>query len=544
MTARDSIRPEVEGRGSRAAFWVGAGIFLSRVSGLVRETVFGAFFGNSGVADVWRWSLRTPNVLQNLLGEGTLSASFIPVYAEMVQEGREEDAGRFAGAVLGLVSTAAWGLALLGIAFAPVVAATVGAGFEPAQQELAARLLRILFPMMALLVTSAWALGVLNSHRRFFVSYAAPVLWNLAIVAALAVFGGLYRWEQTDLVVAMSWGALVGAVLHLAAQIPTLPRLLPFFRLSVRLSVTGVAEALRNFWPVVAARGVVNLSGLIDVFLATFLAAGAVSMLGYAQTLYVLPISLFGMSVAAAELPELSRMRAEDTEHLRLRVRSGLQRVSFLLIPTVFAYWAIGDTFVGAIFERGRFGPSDTVAVYLVLAAYTLGLFASASSRVLSSTFYAVRDTRTPARIAYVRVALSAGLGLALMFPLDRLAVGELRLGATGLALAASVGAWVEYLLLRRALGSVIPGHGPGREVLARFVAAGAMAATVAVGLKWMLGSTFPSRPGALSRLVGHESLLLQPLAALGTGLAFGVVYLFATSRMGVGGSLRDVLRR
>jgi putative peptidoglycan lipid II flippase len=237
-------------------------------------------------------------------------------------------------------------------------------------------------------------------------------------------------------------------------------------------------------------------------------------------------------------------MRAEDTEHLRLRVRSGLQRVSFLLIPTVFAYWAIGDTFVGAIFERGRFGPSDTVAVYLVLAAYTLGLFASASSRVLTSTFYAVRDTRTPARIAYVRVALSAGLGLALMFPLDRLAVGELRLGATGLALAASVGAWVEYLLLRRALGSVIPGHGPGREVLARFVAAGAMAATVAVGLKWMLGSTFPSRPGALSRLVGHESLLLQPLAALGTGLAFGVVYLFATSRMGVGGSLRDVLRR
>jgi putative peptidoglycan lipid II flippase len=544
VTATSNGPSEAQAKGSRAAFWVGAGIFLSRISGLLREVVFGAFFGNSAVADVWRWSLRTPNVLQNLLGEGTLSASFIPVYAEMVEEGREEDAGRFAGAVLGIVSAVAWIAALLGIALAPALVATLGAGFEPDQRTLAASLLRILFPMTAVLVSSAWALGVLNSHRRFFVSYAAPVLWNVSIITALVVFGGVYGWGQTDLVVAMSWGALVGSLAQLGAQLPALPRLLPYFRLSVSRTVRGVREALHNFWPVVAARGVVNLSALVDAFLATFLVSGALAMLGYAQTLWIFPISLFGMSIAAAELPELSRMRSAEADRLKEKVRGGLRRVTFLMVPTVFAYLTLGDVFIGAIFQRGEFSSTDTVAVFVVLSAYTLGLLASASSRVLSSTFYALRDTRTPARMAYARVALSIVVGVGLMIPLDRVGAGDLRFGAAGLGLGASLGAWVEFVMLRRALGRILPGHGPGGRIFGRFIGAGALAAAAGFGAKWILGSTVPIRFGLVTAWLGPDSPFLQPTIALGTGLVFGVVYLASTSWMGVGGSLDGLLRR
>ncbi|MCJ7627969.1 MAG: hypothetical protein MUO50_06220, partial [Longimicrobiales bacterium] len=292
-----------EGRGARAAIWVGAGIFLSKISGLLREVVFARYFGASAVADVWRVALRTPNVIQNLLGEGTLSASLIPVYSEFLEEGREEEAGRFAGASLGILTVVSFSLALLGILLAPVLIPVIYWKWDPWMQDLTITIVRILFPMTAILVISAWALGILNSHRRFFVSYVAPVAWNLALITSMVGAGTYLGWDRmgrdADLVVALAWGALAGGFLQLLVQTPWLLPLLSGFRLSLGRRVTGVREAIRNFLPVVAGRGVVNLSGWIDMILAHILVVGAPAMLGYAQTLYMLPISMFGMAIAA-----------------------------------------------------------------------------------------------------------------------------------------------------------------------------------------------------------------------------------------------------
>jgi putative peptidoglycan lipid II flippase len=533
---------------ARAAWLVGAGIFLSRIAGFVREAGFAFFFGNSAVADVWRAALRTPNVLQNLLGEGTLSASFIPVYAEMLEEGREEEAGRFAGAILGLLATVAFGAALIGVLTAPLLVRVFYFEWPPWQQALAVRLIRILFLMTGVLAVSAWALGVLNSHRRFFVSYVAPVAWNLAILTALGIFGLHLGWPQESLVVAAAWGALVGGVLQLAVQLPWVVPVLGHFRLSLSRHVTGVNEAIRNFVPVVGARGVVNLSGWLDTILAHLLAVGALAALGYAQTLYLLPISLFGMSIAASELPELSRRRAEPREALAERVSAALGRIAFLLVPSTAAYLAFGDVLVGALFQRGAFEPVDTALVYAVLAAYSLGLPASSSSRVLSSAFYALRDTRTPARVAYLRVALSLTLGAALMFPLDTLTLsleGETRrLGAAGLALGASLGSWVEYLLLRRRLGEALGSHGAARRTLAGVLVATLAGAVAGVGAKGLLGSLVPYRAGLVQGWLGEGHWALGILLAMGTAMAFGVTYLAVTSALGVGVPLRRLLRR
>ena len=515
---------------------VGAGIFLSRIAGFVREAVFASFFGATAVADVWRVALRTPNVIQNLLGEGTLSASFIPVYAEMLEQGREEDAGRFAGAALGLLASVAFGIALLGILLAPVFVPFILPQWSNAQHDLTVRVMRILFPMTATLVLSAWSLGILNSHGRFFLSYVAPVAWNLALIATLVAFGSFFAFELESLVVALAWGGLVGGLLQLMAQLPWVAGALGHFRFSISRRVVGVEEAIRNLIPVIAARGVVNLSGWIDMILAGLLATGAMAVLGYAQTLYVLPISLFGMSIAAAELPELSRRRGEADVVVAERVKSALGRVRYLVIPSALAYLAIGDVLVAAVYQRGLFQRSETALVYAVLSAYSLGLIASSSSRVLSSAFYALRDTRTPARVAYARVGVSLAVGLALMFPLDLLDVGILgaggdggallRLGAVGLALGATVGAWVEYSLLRRALRRRLGPHSPRPRTTVALVAAGTGAVATALVAKLVLGSIVPSRAGWIVDSLGPESAAAAWLLALGTAVPFGVVYL------------------
>ncbi|HSG48960.1 MAG TPA: lipid II flippase MurJ, partial [Longimicrobiales bacterium] len=336
--------------------------------------------GTSGFADAWRVALRLPNVLQNLLGEGTLSASFIPVYAEFLEEGREEEAGRFAGAALGILMATAGALVLLGVLVAPWLVAALFWRWDPEKQALTVTLVRILFPMTGILVVSAWALGILNSHRRFFVSYVAPVFWNVAQIAAMVAGGAYLLLGQRDLVVLLAWGALVGGGLQFGVQLPFVVRHLRGFRLSLGRGVEGVDEAVRNFVPVVAARGVVNLSGWLDIILAAYLADGALALLGYAQTFYMLPISLFGMSVAASELPELSRVRGEDREALASRVAAALRRTSYFLIPTIVGYLVLGDVLVAALFQTGAFGSTQTLATWAVLAAYTLGLGASANS--------------------------------------------------------------------------------------------------------------------------------------------------------------------
>jgi putative peptidoglycan lipid II flippase len=522
---------------------VGTGIFFSRISGFLRDVVFAYFFGNTGLADVWRVSLKVPNVIQNLLGEGTLSASVIPIYSEFLEENREQDAGRFVGAVLGILMVVAGGAALIGVLLAPAVVPLVFFRWDAEKLELTIRLIQILFPMTGVLVVSAWALAVLNSHRRFFVSYVAPVAWNGAILLTLVGFGFGRGWTGSTLLTAVAWGALGGGVLQLAVQLPFAVPLLSHFRLSVDRTVSGASEALRNFVPVVAARGVVNIGSLIDVFLAALLVEGGVAALGYAQTLYLLPISLFGMSIAASELPELSRQRAKPTDELAAQVAKGLERIHFLLIPSTLAFILLGDLFVGGLYERGQFLATETLVVHAVLAAYALGLLASSGSRVLSTAFYALRDTRTPARMAYLRVVVSLVVGVSLMFPFDNFGSGSLRFGAVGLALGASVGAWIEYALLRRRLSRVLGTHGPDAGVRLRLLIAGGVASLVAVASKWVLGSTVPSRTGLMNDWLGGSApWLLQPMLALSTALLFGMAYLFVSARLGVGVPVRSLV--
>jgi putative peptidoglycan lipid II flippase len=512
--AAGRVRPPAGG-----AVVVAAGILMSRVLGLLRDRMIGGFFGLGPHADVLRVAFRAPNVIQNLLGEGTLSAAFIPIYSRFLEEGRREEAGRFAGAVFGLLLAAAGGLSLLGVLLArPIVAvlsrgflqdaAALGATGGVDRYELTVAAVRILFPMTGFLVLSVWALGILNSHRRFFLPYFAPVLWNVAIIGALFWASGwrlsagpaaLPLAELDRLLFAVCWGALAGGLLQFLVQLPAVLRALRGFHFSLSTRVAGVREALAAFGPVLAGRGVVQLAGYLDMFLASYLLAGALAALANAQTLYLLPISLFGMSVAVAELPELSRLQpgGPGTAALFARIRRSLRQMAFLNVPTFLGYLLFGYLLVGALFQVGRFGVAETWVVYLTLFGYSLGLLASTSSRLLQNSFYAIGDTRAPARIATFRVLLSAALGFLLMRWLDTVPVAAVagesvagapqRLGAVGLALASGAGAWLELLWLRVSLERRFPGFQlPWRETL-RMLGVALLAAAPAALLWWLL---------------------------------------------------------
>jgi putative peptidoglycan lipid II flippase len=495
--------------GMAASSLVAMGILLSRLAGLIRQRVFAHYFGVGLYADVFTAGMRMPNALQNLLGEGTLSASFIPVYSELLEEGREEEAGRVAGAVFALLLAVAGGLTLLGIIFAPLMVSVFLAGFEGEKRELTITVTRIIFPMTGTLVLSAWALGILNSHRKFFISYIAPVIWNGAMIATLVLFGGGLALDR--LAVALAWGALAGGVLQFAVQLPWIVRLERSLKIRWDTKLEQVRTTVRNAGPAILGRGVVQLSGYVDIFLASFLFSGAVGAIGYAQLLYLLPVSLFGMSVAAAELPELARQRLAPSEVLRLRASRGLQRIAFYVVPSFVAFVLLGDVLIAALFQTGRFDAAQTALVYAILIAFSIGLLASTGTRLLSSTFFALRDTRTPAKYALVRVISAAILAIALMIqfePVDARGIqipagifGGMQLagqplGAVGLAAGSGIAAWIEWALLRRSLRRRLGTVGAGAGPVARMFVAALVAAAAGWGVRLLLPALHPTLEG------------------------------------------------
>ena len=406
-------------RTGRSAFLVATGILCTRLTGLVRSRVFAHYFGLGLEADAFLAALRIPNFLQNLFGEGVLSASFIPVYAALVARGSRREADRIAGAVASLLALVVSLVVLVGVVATPLLIDLIAPGFTGAKRDLTIQIVRIQFPAAGLLVLSAWCLGVLNSHHRFLLSYTAGVMWNLAMIATLVIFGA--HTPLPRLAEILAWGSVIGSALQVAVQVPVVLRVAPDLRFALDTASAEVRTVVRNFIPVFVSRGVVQLSAYIDQFIASWLPTGAVAGITNAQLLYMLPVSLFGMSVSAAELPAMSGAAGvgpEASDVLRRRLSAGLRRIAFFVIPSSMAFLALGDVIAAALLQTGRFSREDSIYVWGILAGASVGLLASTLGRLYSSTYYALRDTRTPLRFAIIRVVVTTALGYVFAIPL------------------------------------------------------------------------------------------------------------------------------
>jgi putative peptidoglycan lipid II flippase len=501
-----------EASGSRSAFVVFAGILISRLLGLVRTTLVARYFGMGREVDAFNAAIKIPGMVRNLLGEGTLSASFVPVYSRLLAKADERGARALAAAVLGFLLAGVSLLTLAGIVAAPWLTAVFAPGFDATLSDLTTRLTRVLFPMTGLMVISGWCLGVQNSHRRFFWSYASAALWSVAQIVLLLWWGGRAS-SLVELAWWLAWATLAGSVLQVAAQLPEVVRLVGVLRPTLDRSADGVVQTLRNIGPVILALGVVQISTLIDLQIASFLPSGAVTSMSNANLIALLPVSLFGVSVAAASLPEFSRDTGSARDGALLeRLRGGWQRILFYIVPCALVFIAYGDLCVGILLRYGRFGAPEQQAVRLVLGAFAIGLIGFSSVKLLASAYYALQDYRTPLRASLSSLVVSAVASIGLAYPLRH---GPW--GAAAIALGSSLGSFVNLAVLVRGLHQRLgalytPGMWTGTS---RIAAAAVIATGVAWPLRWLLRDTHP--------MVGAP-----PVFA-----AFGVCYLVVAWLMG-----------
>jgi putative peptidoglycan lipid II flippase len=499
--------------------------------GLVRQKIFAHYFGNSDAGDAFYAALKIPNFPQNLLGDGVLSASFIPIYSAMRARGENEEADRVAGAVGSILAIVNTVIVLVGVLAAPFLIDVIAPGFHGEKRELTIRLVQIFFPGTGILVMSAWCLGILNSHRHFFLSYAAPVFWNLTIIAALFIFGSHWGRHEPQAILAVhtAWGVMIGSVIQFAIQIPTVFRCAPALKWGLKCKPGPLREIFKNVAPVVVARGAVQVSAYVDNVLASLLPGGAVSGLAYAQSLYLLPISLFGMSISAAELPAMSSLLGTNEEIamlLQKRMGSALMQISFFIVPSVVGFLFLGDVVVGGIYQGGAFTHETTNYVWGILAGSTVGLLATTQARLYSSAFYSIKDTKTPLRFALIRVFLTITLGYLFGLILPRLLGYPLSWGTAGLTASAGMSGWVEFLLLRRSFRLRV-----GKEIKVPriFIAKLWLAALSAAGLGWFI---------KVSITLKHP-LLAVPVILL----PYGAAYFALTAALGLE-QPRSVIRR
>jgi putative peptidoglycan lipid II flippase len=502
---------------AKSAFLVAAAILLSRIAGVVRESIFGYFFGISAVADAFRAALRIPNALQNLFGEGALSASFIPVYAKLLAEGNRREAGRVAGAIFSLLALTTSVLVALGVLATPWLIKIIAPGFVGETRELTIQLVRIFFPGIGLLVLSAWCLGILNSHGKFFLSYVSPVAWNITQIAVLLWMGK--RVDLPRLAEYTAWASVAGNALQVLMQLPTVFTLAPNIRFALSALGENVRVVIRNFVPVFVSRGVVQLSATVDTIIASYLPTSAVAGLTSAQIIYLLPVSLFGMSVSVAELPAMSSTLGDKEEvaaALRQRIAASTRRIGFFVVPSAVAFLALGDVVAGAIYQRGRFTHDNTMYVWAILAGSAVGLVAQTVGRLYSSAYWALRDTRTPLRFAVVRVIITTILGYLFALPIPRLLGIDLRFGAVGLSATAGFAAWVEFLLLRRGMNRRIGKIDASISYFLRLW----VAAMLSAGVAW-----------AIRLFTNTQRPILTAVLVL---VPYGLAYLLLTTALGI----------
>jgi putative peptidoglycan lipid II flippase len=479
----------------RSAGVTSIAVFLSRIAGLVREILMARFFGASMEQDAYTAGFRIPNLTRDLFAEGALSSAFVPVFTQRLANDTRESAMRLVNLVATTLALVVGALCVLGMVFAsPMVAAFAG-GFEdvPGKHELAVRLTRIMFPFLLVVALAAQAMGVLNALGQFAVPALSSALFNLGSVASGLLLGvvfgdalGISRIEG------MAWGVVFGGCLQLAWQMPSLYRSGYRFRPELDFTDPGVRRILRLMGPAILGNAAVQINVMVNTNFASSIqdpirgADGAVSWLGYAFRFMQLPLGLFGVAIASASLPAISRHAiATDFDDLRRTLSRSVGMVFLLTIPSSVGLTLLGESMIGAIYQGGSFNAYDTQQAGVALSYFAIGLAGYSALKVLTPAFYALGDSRTPMVVSIASVAIN--------FAAVSLLVRQPGFGHGALAMSTSVvalfGFLVQFLVLRHKMGGIY-----GRQLLtstmriltASFVMGGAVAASSHLVLSWL----------------------------------------------------------
>jgi putative peptidoglycan lipid II flippase len=474
---------------AKSAGLIGAATTVSRLLGLVRETVLAAVFGasTSMQMDAFNVAFRIPNLLRDLFAEGAMTAAFVPTFTRTLTTEGKEAAWRVGNLVMNalLIITAVF--VVLGIFFAPEITELLVPDYRavPGKIELTTQMTRIMLPFLSMLAIAAAMMGMLNSLRRFFVPSLSPAMFNVASIFSAVVFAPVMASFGYEPIVGLAIGTLVGGIGQIALQWPTLRRegfryqpLFGFFK------DPTVLEILRLMGPATIGVAAVQVNVAVNTFLAHGQGQGAVSWLQYAFRLMYLPIGVFGVSIATASLPDISRQAASaDLRAVRDTVSRGLRMMLMLNVPATIGLMVLAEPIVAMIYERRAFLPQDTYATAMALVFYAPGLIGYSAVKIASPTFYSLRDSRTPVAISVISILVNLLLNLALVRVLGFKGL------ALGTAIAALFNAGALLILLRRRLGG-LDGRRLTVALLKVLAASVAMAVAAYFSSVWMTAMT------------------------------------------------------
>ncbi len=418
---------------------------LSRALGLVREIVISYQFGTSAQLDAYVAAFRIPDLLFNLVAGGALASAFIPPFTKLLHDGDVRGGWRLATQVMNLVFVIVAALCVLAALFAePLVRISVGVGFDAQQQELTARLMRLMLLTPAVFAVSGIVMGILNAQHEFVLPAAAPVMYNLAIIA------GAWLLAPTLGVYGLALGVVVGAFLHLLVQVPWLLKNKIQYTANLGIRDEQVRHVIQLVIPRTLGIAAVQLNFLVNTILASTLAAGSLAALNYAFLLILLPIGVIAQSIATVLFPTFSRLyAAHDVDGLRRAFSTGFRVTLFLTVPATIGLMLLARPIVQILLQRGAFTEQSTQMTLVALELFAVGLFAHAGLETITRAFFAMHDTATPVRIGVASVVLNIILSVVLLQPLAQ----------GGLALANSIATTLEmvllFFLLRPRLGGV-----------------------------------------------------------------------------------------
>jgi putative peptidoglycan lipid II flippase len=481
--------PDSSPRLARSAGVFGLATFASRILGLVRDQVVSYYFGAGPTADAFRVAGRIPNLVRDLFAEGAMSAAFVPTFTRQLALHGRERAWTLASSVINSLILVTGILVFAGIVFAEPLVRTFAPEFSavPGQIALTAHLTRIMLPLLTLVAVAAALMGMLNSLGHFFVPALSPAMFNVAIVLVAIVFIPLAPSLGVEPITIVAIGTVVGGVGQLLIQWPPLRREGFHYRARIDFRDEGLHRVMLLMGPGTIGMATTQINVFVNTMLATSAGTGAVTYLDLAFRLMYLPIGLFGVSIAAASTPAISRLVAErNFDRIRSTLAGAITLMLLLNVPATLGLIVLAEPIVAVIFERGRFTAADTMATAAALQFYALGLVGYSVVRIVSPTFYSLHKSRIPVMVSMASVVVNVGFNWWL--------VG--RLGFRGLALGTSItallNACVQLWLLRREL----KGIDGGRIIrsLIRIVAASAAMAVAAWGANLLLAAWLPGQ--------------------------------------------------
>jgi putative peptidoglycan lipid II flippase len=451
---------------------------LSRVMGLVREIVAAAYFGTTGVASAFTIAFQVPNLIRALVADAALSSAFVPVFTELLEQGKKREAYQLAASLFGMILVALGAITVAFIVGAGVVMPLFTSDeFSPANVDLTVGLSQVLFPIIVLLGVNGLVVGILSAYDHFSVPAIAPLVWNLIIIAGLVALRGLF--DGRDQIYAYAVGVLVGTIVQLAMVVPVLKRVGFPLRISFDWKDERIRQVLQLMLPVSLSLGVINVDLLINSKIGTLVSDGAPRAIDAAFRIYMLPQGMFSVAVATVLFPQLARLAAgRDLPGLRRWSGDGMRLIFLALLPCAAATIVLAEPITRLVYERGAFGEAATEDVSTALFWFSFSLPFAGANLMLTRTFFSLQRPWFPTALAAGSLVVNAVVSLALYKPL----------GIAGVVIGTAVSSLLMTLLQAFYLRRELQGFDVVRTIrgFLTMVAASAVLGAVAYGA-WRL---------------------------------------------------------